>query len=572
MGILAKRLTVARREDRMSPHMMDFPLLLSTLYEQAVGNHPGREIVSVEPDGSVYRSTYAGADRRIRRLVAALEGLGIGAGDVIATLGWNTHRHHEIYWATANTGRVCHTVNLRLSEAHLRYIVDHGQSQVMFISGDMVDVAERLAPELEHVKYWIMLDGDPEQSDLPGVLSYEDLIADTGFAGGWPELDERSPHMYCYTSGTTGAPKGVAYTQRSTYMHTVSALASFPWSAHDNIMPVVPMFHAAGWGHPFMATTVGAKITYPGQDLTPEALVDLIEEERVTISAGVPTVWMAVQAFLQTHTDRDISSLRYLICGGSAVPRALIDWYEQERGVRMVQSWGMTETNPLCTFAFAGPEIEVQPWEQQLDTLETAGRLIPGLRAKIVDDEGRELPRDGEASGELLVQGPWIAARYIRDERSSDTMVDGWLRTGDVCRITPEGYIRITDRAKDVIKSGGEWISSIDLENFIMAHPEVAEAAVVGVPHREWQERPIALVVRRPGVRVGGDDLSSHLRPLVVPWWLPDAYFFVEEIPKTSTGKFDKKEIRAHYAEVLTSGDSSGTPMGVAESGGQPKQ
>ena len=539
----------------MPPHMLDFPLLLSTLYERAVRYYPHQEIVSVDAAGVRQRSTYGETDDRVRRLVAALDRLGLQSGEVIGTLAWNTQQHHEIYWATANTGRICHTVNVRLSADHIRYIIDHGRDRAMFISGDMVATAEQLAPELPGVEYWILLDGDPSATSLPGAIAYEDLISGPAYTGSWPELDERSPHMYCYTSGTTGNPKGVAYTQRSTYMHALSGIVFSPLLARDNIMPVVPMFHAAAWGHPFMAVTAGCKITYPGHDLSAQGLVDLIEGEGVTFSAGVPTVWLAIQHYLEAHPERDTSSMHSFMCGGSAVPRAMIDWYWKARGIKVIQGWGMTETNPVATFSMLRPEMEEWEWERRLDFIETAGLLIPGLRAKIVDDEGRELPQDGEAFGELLVQGPWVAAEYIRDSRTAETMVDGWLRTGDVCKITPEGYIRITDRAKDVIKSGGEWISSIDLENMLMAHPKVAEAAVVGVEHPRWQERPVALVVPHPGEEVSEEEMAGHLRGQVADWWLPDAYVTVTEIPKTSTGKFDKKVMRGQFADYLTGGE-----------------
>ena len=532
----------------MPAHMMDYPLLLSTLYERAVRIYPDREIVSVNPDGALHRTTYGATDDRVRRLAGALGRLGIEPGDAVGTLAWNTHRHHEIYWATANTGRICHTVNIRLLPDQMRYIIDHAGDRAVFVSGDMVEAAESLAPRLPSVRSWILLDGDPSEVSLPGAVAYEDLIEGPGPSGPWPELDERSPHMYCYTSGTTGNPKGVAYTQRSTYMHTLSSLFVKPLAASDNFMPVVPMFHAAGWGYPFSATAAGAKLTYPGHDLSPGALVDLIEGERVTFSAGVPTIWLGIQNYLTAHPERDISSIRSFLCGGSAVPRAMIDWFWRERGIRVTQGWGMTETNPLAAIADLRPEMESWDWERQLDYLETAGLPIPGLRVKIVDDEGRELPQDGEAFGELLIQGPWIAAEYLRDSRSAETMVDGWLRTGDVCKITPEGYIRITDRAKDVIKSGGEWISSIDLENLIMAHPKVAEAAVVGISHPRWQERPLAVVVPHPGEQVTGEDLAGHLDGKVARWWLPDDYVFADEVPKTGTGKFDKKVMRDRYS------------------------
>ena len=540
----------------MAPHMMDYPLLLSTLYERAVRIYPDREIVSADGGGPLHRTTYGETDERVRRLAGAFERLGVEPGGAVGTLAWNTHRHHELYWATANTGRICHTVNLRLPAGQIRYIIDHAEDQAVFISGDMAETAAALAPQLPNVRSWIMLEGDPADAPLPGAVAYEELLAGAEpYAGGWPELDERSPHMYCYTSGTTGNPKGVAYTQRSTYMHTLSSMALEPLAAADNFMPVVPMFHAAGWGFPFTATAAGAKLTYPGRDLSPEALVGLIEGEGVTFSAGVPTVWLGIQHHLAAHPERDTSTIRSFLCGGSAVPRAMIDWYWRNRGIRIVQAWGMTETNPLAAFAVLRPEMESWDWERQLDFLETAGLPLPGLRVKIVDDEGRELAHDGEAFGELLIQGPWIAAEYLRDDRTAETMTDGWLRTGDVCKITPEGYVRITDRAKDVIKSGGEWISSIDLENLIMAHPKVAEAAVVGVAHPQWGERPLAVVVPHAGERVAEEDLNAHLAGGAPRWWLPDRYLFVDEVPKTGTGKFDKKVVRDRYSDLFLDRD-----------------
>jgi fatty-acyl-CoA synthase len=361
--------------------------------------------------------------------------------------------------------------------------------------------------------------------------------------------------MLCYTSGTTGHPKGVAYTQRSTYLHTISNLAQNPISAEDNVLPVVPMFHAAAWGYPFMAVTVGAKLTYPGPDLSGKGVSDLFVNEHVTFSAGVPTVWLGIQQHLEDNPDIDISQIRALFCGGSAVPRSMIDWFERERGVRVIQGWGMTETNPVASAATTKPWMDEWDWEKQLDVLETAGRPIVGLQVKIVDDDGEELPHDGEVFGELLIRGPWIAAEYYRDDRSKDTFVDGWLRTGDVCKITPDGYIRITDRAKDVIKSGGEWISSLDVENEIMAHAGVAEATVVGLPHPKWQERPVAFVVPKPGSDVTPDDIKAFIAPRIAAWWMPDQFIFIEAIPKTGTGKFDKKVVRAEYADLLSGDD-----------------
>lgn len=532
-------------------HMQDdFPLLLSTLYDRAVWIHPDQEVVSVEADRSLSRWTYAAIDDRVRRLATALASLGVEPGEAVGTFAWNNHRHHELYWATANTGRICHTINLRLFADQIVYIVNHARDRVLFVDPDLVPLVAPLVDKLETVQTYVVM--GPEASDaIPGSVAYEDLIADEAPHGSWPLLDERSPMMLCYTSGTTGNPKGVAYTQRSTYLHTISNLASFSIEPSDNVLPVVPMFHASAWGYPFMATTRGAKLTYPGPDLTPEGLVRLFVDEQVTFSAGVPTVWLGIKAYLDAHPEIDISSIRAFLCGGSAVPRAMIKAYWEDRGIRVVQGWGMTETNPVASMAFLKPEMEDWGIDDQLDRLETAGIPTAGLQVKIVDEVGDKLPHDGEAFGELLIRGPWIAAEYYKDERSPQSFEDGWLRTGDVCKITPEGYIRITDRAKDVIKSGGEWISSLDVENELMAHPAVAEATVVGLKHVKWQERPAAFVVLRPGAEATSEELIEHLSQRVAKWWLPDEIVFIDEIPKTGTGKFDKKVVRDRYADLL---------------------
>lgn len=540
----------------MPPHMMDFPLLLSTLYERAVELFPDQEIVSVEADGSVRRTTYAQTDVNIRKLCTVFDQLGIEVGQAVGTFAWNNQRHHELYWATANSGRICHTLNIRLFSDQLTYIANHAQDQAIFVDPDLVGVLEPLADKMPSVRHWVVMGPDASLTTLPNALSYDDLLAEVEpHQGDWPMLDERSPHMYCYTSGTTGDPKGVAYTQRSTYLHTISGLAFNPLYATDSILPVVPQFHAAAWGLTFMGTTVGAKLVMPGPDLSPAGIVGLIEKEGVTVSAGVPTVWLGIQQYMIDNPQRDMSTIRSFLCGGSAVPRAMIDWYWKALDIKVIQGWGMTETNPLAAMALLKPGMEDLDWEKQLDVLQTAGLPVPGLRIKIVDEDGHRLPHDGEAFGELLVQGPWIAAEYYKDPRTSETMVDGWLRTGDICKITPQGYVVITDRAKDIIKSGGEWISSLDLENTIMAHPSVAEAAVVGIKHKKWQERPLAVVVVRPGESVTKDELTEFLVDRVAKWWLPDDYVFVDELPKTGTGKFDKKVVRDRYGDLFVSSE-----------------
>jgi fatty-acyl-CoA synthase len=535
------------------PHMMDdFPLLLSTLYDHAVRIYPTQEIVSVESDLSIRRQTFAETDDRIRRLATALQTkLGVDAGEAVGTFAWNNVRHHEIYWATANTGRICHTLNIRLFPEQLEYVINHGEDQVVFIDPGLVPLLMPLVDSLPSVRAYVVMAEGLHGAELPNVISYEDLIADVEPMSSWPQLEERSPMMYCYTSGTTGHPKGVAYTQRSTYLHTIHNLANLPINSTDAVLPVVPMFHAAAWGLTFQATTVGAKLVLPGPDMSAAGLVRLFHDEKVTFSAGVPTVWTGIQHYLADHPEADVSSIEKFVCGGSAVPRSMIKWFWENRGIRVLQGWGMTETNPIAAVAQLKPEMESWDFERQLDFLETAGIPVAGLQVKIVDDEGAELPHDGEAFGELLIRGPWIAAEYYNDPRSPESFVDGWLRTGDVCKITPEGYIRITDRAKDVIKSGGEWISSIDLENTLMGHPNVAEAAVVGVKHAKWEERPIAVAVWMGDEEPSEGVLKEYLEGKIAKWWMPDRIIFVDDIPKTGTGKFDKKVVRTMHADLL---------------------
>lgn len=538
-------------------HMQDdFPLLLSTLYDNAVWQFGPQEIVSIEADLSVHRTTYAETDVRVRKLATALATkLGIKQGEPVGTFAWNNHRHHELYWATCNTGRVCHTLNIRLFADQLTYIVNHAEDKAIFIDPDLAPAIAPLVDTFKTVEHFIIMGPTTDGCGIEGAIAYEDLIADVEPQTEWPILDERSPMMFCYTSGTTGNPKGVAYTQRSTYLHAVSNLVMTPIGPEDNVLPVVPMFHASAWGYPFMAVTVGAKLTYPGPNLTGAAIVDLITNEHVTFPVGVPTVWLGIQQHLENHPDIDITHVRALFCGGSAVPRAMIDWFWRERGVNVIQGWGMTETNPVAASAAIKPWMARWDWERQLDVRESAGRPIPGLMVKIVDDMNNPLPHDGEAFGELLIRGPWIAAEYYKDDRSSASFVDGWLRTGDVCKITPDGYIRITDRAKDVIKSGGEWISSLDIENTIMGHPEVAEAAVVGLQHPKWQERPVAFVVRKPNTEVTAEAIKEFLGPKIASWWMPDQVIFIDAVPKTGTGKFDKKAVRSEYEGLLMVGE-----------------
>ncbi len=536
------------------PHMQDdFPLLMSTLYDHGVRHYPDQEIVSVDPDLAITRTTFGETDSRVRRLATAFsERLGLAPGEAVGTFAFNNHRHHELYWATANTGVICHTLNLRLFPDQLTFVINHGGDRVVFVDANVAPLLAPIIDELKGVERFVIMGGNAADSGLPEAIDYEELIDGLDEYGDWPMLDERSPLMLCYSSGTTGNPKGVAYTQRSTYLHTISNLANIPIGATDNVLPVVPMFHASAWGYPFQAVPMGAKLTYPGPDLSPEGLVKLFVDEKVTFSAGVPTVWLGIQQYLDANPDIELPHIRAFLCGGSAVPRAMTEWYWTNRDIKVIQGWGMTETNPIASTTLLMPWMEDWDFERQLDIYETQGRIVPGLQYKIVDEFGEELPHDGEAFGELLIRGPWIAAEYYNDSRTAQSFTDGWLHTGDVCKVRPDGYIKITDRAKDLIKSGGEWISSIDLENEIMAHPDVAEATVVGLKHVKWQERPVAFVVTREGASVTAEDLKEHLTDRVATWWIPDEFVFVEEIPKTGTGKFDKKVVRDQYSDLLS--------------------
>ena len=530
--------------------MQDWPLLVHTVIDHAAQNHGEREVVSRTPAGPIERISYAEINLRARKLASALKARGYGDGDVIATMAWNGARHLESWYAIAGLGAVCHTLNPRLFEEQLVYIINHAGDRVLFVDPDLAPLLAPLVDRLETVERYVVMGSSADGSSLPDAIAYDELLDGAPAHGAWPVLDERSPMMLCYTSGTTGNPKGVAYSQRSTYLHTISTLADFAIWPTDNVLLVVPMFHAAAWGYPFAATTVGAKLTYPGPDLSAEVLVDLVADEAVTFSIGVPTVWLGIQQHLMANPDADMSSMRALLCGGAAVPRAMIEWFARERDIRVVQGWGMTETNPIASMALLKPEMETWDLERQLDVMESGGRVIAGLQVKIVDEEGNDLPHDGVAFGELLIRGPWVAAEYYKDPRTAETFVDGWMRTGDVCKITPSGYIRIIDRSKDVIKSGGEWISSLDLENILMAHPGVVEATVVGVKHAEWGERPVAFVVHVQGAEPTSEELLQFLDGKVAKWWLPDLIVRVDDIPKTGTGKFDKKVVRDQYRDL----------------------
>jgi fatty-acyl-CoA synthase len=525
--------------------MQDRPLAITGLFEHGRRIHAGSEVVTAGEKGS-RRATFAAVAERAARLAGALRRLGVRPGDRVATFGWNSQEHLEAYFAVPCMGAVLHTLNIRLFPEQLAYVANHAEDKVVLVDDSLVPLLAKVAPELKTVKQWVVV-GPGDASPLGrDVLRYEDLLAAEAPAFDWPEIDERAAAAMCYTSGTTGNPKGVVYSHRSTVLHTLSTCAGgvFAVSERDRILLVVPMFHANAWGLPYSAWASGAGLVMPARFLQAAPLCRLIAEERVTISAAVPTIWSDVYRYLEAQPT-DVSSLRLVVCGGSAVPRSLIESFQRTHGIRIVQAWGMTETSPLA--AVAHPPVGSPP-EEELDWRAKTGRPVAGVELRIVDDAGLELPWDGTTAGEIEVRGPWITASYYRDP-SPEKFHDGWLRTGDVGTVDARGFVQITDRAKDVIKSGGEWISSVELENVLMGHPDVLEAAVIGVADEKWQERPLACVVLKPGARATSEALQAFLAERVARWWVPERWTFIDQVPKTSVGKFDKKALRARHAE-----------------------
>ncbi|HEX8065811.1 MAG TPA: long-chain fatty acid--CoA ligase [Thermoleophilaceae bacterium] len=536
----------------------DYPLTLQHVVGRMRRLYGDSEVATLT-DGGVERATYAEVCERIDRLCAALASLGVQQGDRVATFAWNSQRHLEVYLAAPCMGAVLHTLNIRLFAEQVTYVVNHAKDRVILVDDSLVPMLEKLAPTFETVEHYVVMGGG-DGGSLPSAIAYEELIAGQDGGFDYPQLEERAAAGLCYTSGTTGNPKGVLYSHRSNVLHAMgSCLVDTVATSHqDKVLPVVPMFHANAWGIPYAATMVGADIVMPGRFLQAEPLARLIEEERVTVAAAVPTIWRDMLRYADEHQP-DLSSLRLVPCGGSAVPLELMKGFEERHGVRILQVWGMTETSPIGSVARPARGIEGdEAWGQRA----TAGRLVPLVEGRIVDDEGGELEWDGESTGELEVRGPWIASAYYEDPSGADKFHDGWLRTGDIASIDPNGFIRISDRSKDVIKSGGEWISSVELEGAIMAHPDVVEAAVIAKPDDRWQERPLACVVRAEGSEVTADELCDHLSSRVAKWWLPDEFAFIDEVPKTSVGKFDKKVLRRQLAE----GELRREPVAAASS------
>ncbi|MFN0088119.1 MAG: long-chain fatty acid--CoA ligase [Blastocatellia bacterium] len=528
------------------------PLTMPVLMDRGPMVAPDVEIVSKMRDRT-HRYTYADLGKRSRQLAAALRGLGVKQGDRVATLAWNSFRHLEVYYAAPCMGAVLHTLNLRLSSEQLAYVINHAEDAVICVDEDLLPMLERLAGQIPTVRHVLVFSNSGDfKTTLPSAHNYESLLAAESTDFEWPEFDENTPMGLCYTSGTTGNPKGVMYTHRSNYLHTITGglpdLLNI--NSRDTILAVVPMFHANAWGSPYLATMIGAKQVFPGPTMDGASVCQLLQDEKVTFTSGVPTIWLGVMNELQQNPGKyDLSSLRSMVCGGSAPPRAMIDWFETTLGIEFVQAWGMTETSPLGVLNHMKPKMDAWPRERQLDIKQRAGLIAPGLRIRIIDDAGKEVARDGQSMGRLLIKGPWIASSYFKEEPTEEKFPGGWLDTGDVATLDEEGYMAIADRSKDLVKSGGEWISSVDLENSIMAVPGVAEAAVIAVFHSKWQERPLACVVRKPGAEVTKEQIYDHLLKHFAKWWMPDDILFIDAVPKTSVGKFDKKVLREQFKD-----------------------
>jgi fatty-acyl-CoA synthase len=541
--------------------MQDFPLSIVAILRHGQQVYAQSECVTWTENGP-RRASFAEVGGRAARLAHALASLGVQVGDRVGTFCWNSQEHLEAYLAVPSMGAVLHTLNIRLFPEQLAYVINHAQDKLIILDDSLVPMLAKVAADLQTVERFVVIgDGDATalQSVVPNVeiLRYDDLLNAAASDFAWPEIDEREAAALCYTSGTTGNPKGVAYSHRSAYLHSLAATtpAALNLSERDRILTIVPMFHANAWGIPYAAFMCGASLVMPSRFLQAEPLTRMVAEERVTFSGAVPTIWADILRYGENH-DIDLSSIRMIICGGSSVPRSLMERFEERYGVRIVQAWGMTETSPLAAVAHPPASVEIGGPEE-MDWRARTGRIVSGVELRIVDDAGSPLPWDDDAVGEIEVRGPWITADYFGDP-SPEKFDDGWLRTGDVGSVNAQGFVQITDRAKDVIKSGGEWISSVELENHLMAHPEVLEASVIGVPDPRWQERPLACVVRKSGSAVDAAALSAFLGARVAKCQVPERWTFIDEVPKTSVGKFDKKVLRARHEKGELSVESLG--------------
>ncbi|WP_146907334.1 3-(methylthio)propionyl-CoA ligase [Arenimonas daejeonensis] len=535
--------------------MQEHPLLVSSLIEHAVASHPGVEIVSRTVEGPVHRCTWRDIHRRAKQAANALTALGVKPGDRVATLAWNGYRHMELYFGVSGMGAVLHTVNPRLFPEQLEYIINHAEDGVLFFDPSFIALVEKLAPKLGSVRAFVLMADRAHmpETTIPGLLCYEELLAAQYDEFTWPDIDERSAASLCYTSGTTGKPKGVLYSHRSTVLHAFGACTvdSLAVSRKETALLVVPMFHVNAWSMPYAAAMSGARLVLPGPALDGASVYSLLRDEQVTLALGVPTVWLMLLQHVSAAGLKPYAelALHRVVIGGAAVPRAMIEAFEDDFGAIVVHAWGMTETSPVGTVNNLLPTQRALPPEQRLDVQTTQGRAVFGVRLKLTDGEGRTLPHDGQAAGHLKIRGPWVASAYYRDEGGPILDDEGWFDTGDVATIDSDGYMHITDRSKDVIKSGGEWISSIAIENAAMGHPLVAEAAVIGIAHPKWQERPLLLVVVKPGQTLEREVVLNYLKDRIAKWWLPDDVLFVHDLPHTATGKLLKAKLREQFRD-----------------------
>jgi fatty-acyl-CoA synthase len=537
----------------MLGQMMSQPLLISSLLVHAERHHPEQEVVSRRVEGDIHRTTYLELAERSRRMANALANLGIGPGQRVATMAFNGYRHMELYYAVSGSGAVLHTLNPRLHPDQVVYIADHAEDQVLFFELPFLPLISAIANRTSTIRHWVAMCDAASLPDaaaaVPGLLCYEDLIAENSDEYTWPTFDENAASSLCYTSGTTGNPKGVLYSHRSTLLHTFAAALpdALSCSASDVILPVVPMFHVNAWGLPYVACMVGAKLVFPGPALDGKSLYDLFETEGVTVSAGVPTVWQGLLAYVDEH-GLPFTTMRRTVIGGSACPPAMARRFGEQYDVHVLHAWGMTETSPIGTVCAFKPQHKALSDDERYNIMTKQGRAPWGIDMKVVDESGAELPFGSETSGDLLVRGPWVVSAYFGGE-GGDPLHDGWFPTGDVARIDGDGFMQITDRTKDVIKSGGEWIGSIDLENVALEHPGVAMAACIAVHHPKWDERPLLVVVKKPGATVTSDELLELYAGKVAKWWTPDDVVFVDSLPMGATGKIQKIKLREQFSD-----------------------
>lgn len=530
--------------------MMSQPLLISSIIEFAARHYGHVEIVSRRVEGDLHRYTYSDCHRRARRMANVLKGLGVQMGERVATLAWNGYRHLELYYAVSGSGAVLHTINPRLHPEQIAYIANHAEDQYLFFDLSFLPLIEAVAAHCKTVKAFVLMadrDRMPQETKIASLLCYEELVASSSDDYEWPQFDENSAASLCYTSGTTGNPKGALYSHRSTVLHSYGSAMpnALNVSAADTVLPVVPMFHVNAWGLPYSILLSGAKLVFPGAALDGKSLYELFESERVTFSAGVPTVWLGLVNYA-LQNKLEFSTFRRTVIGGSACPPAMMDTLIDKLNVQVIHAWGMTEMSPLGTAGGLQAKHMALPKDAQRKIMQKQGHAIYGVDMKIVNDDGVELPWDGATYGHLLVKGPWIISSYFKNE-GGDVLQDGWFPTGDVATIDADGYMQITDRSKDVIKSGGEWIGTIDLENIAMAHPGVLQAACIGIAHPKWDERPLLLIIKRPGHEVTRDELLKFFEGKIAKFWMPDDVAFVDALPMGATGKIQKNKLREQY-------------------------